>query len=70
MKKPERSSPLGWFPFKEKSDIDLVIEKEDKTIAIEVETGKNKPEQTQKNFEKLLKFNADIKFVIATNDEP
>ncbi len=58
----------GWFPFKEKSEIDLVIEKEDKIIAIEVETGKNKPEQTQKNFEKLLKFGADNKFVIATND--
>ena len=58
----------GWFPFKEKSEIDLVIEKEDKTIAIEVETGKNKPEQTQKNFEKLLKFNAGLKFIIATND--
>ena len=58
----------GWFPFKEKSDIDLVIEKEDKTIAIEIETGKNKPEQTQKNVEKLLKFNASPKFIIATND--
>ena len=61
-------APRQWFPFKEKSDIDLVIEKEDKIIAIEVETGKNKPEQTQKNFEKLLKFKADDKFVIATND--
>ena len=58
----------GWFPFKEKSEIDLVIEKEDKTIAIEIETGKNKPEQTQKNFEKLLKFSAGLKFIVATND--
>jgi hypothetical protein len=58
----------GWFPFKEKSDIDLIIEKGDEVIAIEVETGKNKPEQTQKNFEKLLKFRADNKFVIATTD--
>jgi len=58
----------GWFPFKEKSDIDLIIEKGDKVIAIEVETGKNKPEQTQKNFEKLLKFSANIKFIIATSD--
>ena len=61
-------APNGWFPFKEKSEIDLVIEKENKSIAIEVETGKNKPEQTQKNFEKLLKFNADTKLIIATND--
>ena len=45
-----------------------MIEKEDKTIAIEVETGKNKPEQTGKNFEKLLKFKANEKFIIATND--
>ena len=61
-------APNGWFPFKEKSEIDLVIEKENKSIAIEVETGKNKPEQTQKNFEKLLRFNADTKLIIATND--
>ena len=61
-------APNGWFPFKEKFEIDLVIEKKDNTIAIEVETGKNKPEQTQKNFEKLLKFSANIKFIIATND--
>jgi hypothetical protein len=60
--------PRGWFPFKEKSDIDLVIEREDKTIAIEIETGKNKPEQTQKNLEKLLKFSANVKFILATND--
>ena len=61
-------APNGWFPFKEKSDIDLIIEKGDEVIAIEVETGKNKPEQTQKNFEKLLKFSANIKFIIAAND--
>ena len=60
--------PRGWFPFKEKSDIDLVIEKEDRTIAIEIETGKNKSEQTLKNFEKLLKFSANIKFMLTTND--
>jgi hypothetical protein len=58
----------GWFPFKEKSDIDLVIEKEDKVIAIEIETGKNKPEQTIKNIEKLIKYQADEKFILCTND--
>ena len=44
------------------------VKKGDEVIAIEVETGKNKPEQTQKNFEKLLKLSATIKFIIATND--
>jgi DNA-binding PadR family transcriptional regulator len=58
----------GWFPFKEKSDIDLVLEKEEKVIAIEIETGKNKPEQTIKNIEKLIKFRADQKFILCTND--
>ncbi|MBM4305917.1 MAG: ATP-binding protein [Deltaproteobacteria bacterium] len=61
--------PNNWFPFKEKGDIDLVLEKEEKVIAIEIETGKNKPEQTIKNLEKLIKFRADKKFMIATNDE-
>ena len=60
--------PRGWFPFKEKSDIDLVIEKGDKVIAIEIETGKNKTEQTHKNIEKLLKFKADQRFILPTND--
>jgi hypothetical protein len=58
----------GWFPFKEKSDIDLVIEKSDKIIAVEIETGKNKTEQTQKNIEKLLKFKADQRFILPTNE--
>jgi len=61
--------PDAWFPFKEKADIDLVLEKEDKVIAVEIETGKNKPEQTIKNFEKLIKFKADQKFMVPTNDE-
>jgi len=60
--------PGGWFPFKEKSDIDLVIEKRDKVIAIEIETGKNKTEQTRKNIEKLLKFKAGQKFILPTNE--
>ena len=57
----------GWFPFKEKSDIDLVIEKEEKILAIEIETGKNNHEQMKKNIEKLIQFNATGKFVLATN---
>jgi len=64
----EVSLPQGWFPFKEKSEIDLVIEKGDKIIGIEIETGKNKPEQTRKNVEKVVKFSASPKFIIATND--
>jgi len=61
--------PNNWFPFKEKADIDLVLEKEEIIIAIEIETGKNKPEQTIKNLEKLIKFKADQKFMVPTNDE-
>jgi len=60
--------PKGWFPYKEKSDIDLVIEKGDKVIAVEIETGKNKPEQTKKNIGKLLKFKAGQKFILPTNE--
>ena len=58
----------GWFPFKEKADIDLVIEKVGRVLAIEVETGKNKSEQTQKNLEKLVRFTADRKIIIAANE--
>ena len=57
----------GWFPFKEKSDIDLVIEKEDKILAIEIETGRNNQGQMKKNIDKLIQFNATGKFVLATN---
>ena len=57
----------GWFPFKEKSDIDLVIEKEDKVIAIEIETGKNNQEQLKRNIDKLVRFNGSEKFILATN---
>jgi hypothetical protein len=60
--------PKDWFPFREKSDIDLVIEKGDRVIAIEIETGKNKTEQTQKNIEKLLKFKAGQRFILPTNE--
>jgi len=57
----------GWFTYKEKHDIDLVLEKDTTVIAIEFETGKNNQNQTNKNIEKLIKFNADQKFIIATN---
>ena len=58
----------GWFTFKEKSDIDLVLEKPGRIMALEIETGKNKPEQTQKNIEKLIKFDADTKLIICANE--
>jgi len=57
----------GWFTYKEKHDIDLVLEKDEKVIAMEFETGKNNQDQTNRNIEKLIKFNADQKFIIATN---
>ena len=65
----DRFAAMGWRVFREKADIDLIIEKEDKVMAIEIETGNNKPEQTEKNIEKLIKFRADQKFMIPTNDE-
>jgi len=57
----------GWFTYKEKHDIDLVLEKDARVIAMEFETGKNNQDQTTKNIEKLIKFRADQKFIIATN---
>ena len=57
----------GWFTFKEKHDIDLVLEKDATVIAMEFETGKNNQDQTNKNIEKLIKYPADHKFIIATN---
>ncbi len=58
----------GWFPFKEKADIDLVLEKGDRVLAIELETGKNKAEQTEKNAQKLSLFEADRKIMLAASD--
>jgi hypothetical protein len=58
----------GWTVFKEKSDIDLVAHMDDKTVAIEVETGKNNADQIEKNMEKLVKFPAADKFILATNE--
>ena len=58
----------GWFTFKEKNDIDLVLEKDDRVIAMEFETGKNNPDQTRKNIKKLIQFHlADERCIIATN---
>jgi Holliday junction resolvase len=58
----------GWTVFKEKSDIDLVAQIDDKTVAIEVETGKNNPDQIQKNMGKLVQFAAADRFILATNE--
>jgi len=57
----------GWFTHREKNGIDLVLEKDDNVIALELETGKNNPNQTVKNTERLLRCKADKKFIIATN---
>jgi hypothetical protein len=58
----------GWTVFKEKSDIDLVAQMDDKTVAIEVETGKNNIDQIEKNVGKLVQFAAADRFILATND--
>jgi hypothetical protein len=58
----------GWVPYKEKSDIDLVIEKGDKTIAMEIETGKNKKDQIKKNMNKLQNYPAAQRLILTTND--
>jgi len=58
----------GWTVFKEKSDIDLVAQMDDKTVAIEVETGKNNIDQIEKNVGKLVQFTAADRFILATND--
>ena len=57
----------GWMTYKEKDDIDLVLEKTDRVIALEFETGKNNTGQMKKNIEKLIKYKADLKFIVATN---
>ena len=57
----------GWTVFKEKSDIDLVAQMADKTVAIEVETGKNKADQIEKNVGKLAELPAADRFILTTN---
>jgi hypothetical protein len=58
----------GWTVFKEKSDLDLVAQMDDKTVAIEVETGKNNIDQIEKNIAKLVQFAAADRFILATNE--
>ena len=54
------------FTFLEKEDLDLVIESYDRTLAIQVETGKSNLEG---NIWKLAQFRADLKFMLATTPE-
>jgi len=54
------------FTFLEKDDLDLVIETYDRTLAVQVETGKS---DLQANLWKLARFEADLKFILATNPE-
>ncbi len=49
----------GWVAYKEKKDIDLVLEKDETIIALEVETGSNNSKQTAKNIDKLISYKAD-----------
>ncbi|MEE4266180.1 MAG: DUF87 domain-containing protein [Desulfobacteraceae bacterium] len=58
----------GWTVFKEKSDLDLVGQMDDKTVAIEVETGKNNTDQIEKNIAKLVDFAAADRFILTTNE--
>jgi ABC-type branched-subunit amino acid transport system substrate-binding protein len=45
-----------------------VLEKDGKTVALELETGKNNTEQLKKNAEKLAKLKAQPKFIVTTNE--
>jgi hypothetical protein len=54
------------FIFIEKNGIDLVVETSDKTMAIQMETGKS---DIQANLTKLGRYRADLKYVITTNRE-
>jgi hypothetical protein len=58
----------GWTVFKEKFDLDLVAQMDDKTVAIEVETGKNNTDQIEKNIGKLVQFEAADRFILTTNE--
>lgn len=50
----------------EKDGIDLVVEKTDRTMAIQVETGKS---DIQANLTKLGRYQAELKYVVTTNIE-
>jgi hypothetical protein len=54
------------FPFKEKNNIDLVVECYNSTVMIQIETGKS---DIKKNIETLLKLTADRLIMIATNPQ-
>ena len=54
------------FAFLEKDDIDLVIHKGDKTLAIQMETGKS---DIHANLLKLGRYKVDHKYCLATNRE-
>jgi len=54
------------FTYLEKDDIDLVIETIEKTMSVQVETGKS---NIQANLTKLGRYNADLKYVVTTNRE-
>ena len=56
----------GGFTFLEKDDIDIVIENVDRTLAIQMETGKS---DIQANLMKLGRYRADSKYSLATNRE-
>ena len=50
----------------EKSDIDIVVKRGTKTLAVQIETGKS---DLQASLTKLGRFEAGFKFVVATNPE-
>ena len=54
------------FTFIEKDNIDIVIDKEDKTLAIQLETGKS---DVHANIMKICRYKADLKYILATNRE-
>jgi predicted transcriptional regulator len=54
------------FTFIEKDDIDLVVETVEKTMAVQVETGKS---DMQGNLTKLGRYKADFKYMVTTNPE-
>ena len=54
------------FTFIEKDNIDIVIDKGDKTLAIQLETGKS---DVHGNLMKICRYKADLKYVLATNRE-
>ena len=52
--------------FVEKDDIDLVVDTIEKTMAIQMETGKS---DIQANLTRLGRYKADLKYTVATNRE-